>query len=85
MAKILMAKLKMFQMILFQQIPTESSPESVWFIKVKESFESAVEMIDEYENLTAPTLLYIEGKFMEKVDALAKGFLYKLFKKKTFL
>ena len=48
----------------------ESSPESVWFIKVKDSFESAVKMI--------------KGRFLEKVDVLAKGFLYKLFKEKTF-
>ena len=37
----------MFHMILFWQIPTESSPESLWFIKVEYSFESAVEIIDD--------------------------------------
>ena len=46
----------------------ESSPESVWFIKVKDSFESAVKII--------------KGRFLEKVDVPAKGFLRKLFKKK---
>ena len=55
--------------------PDESSPETLWFIKVKDSFKSAVEMIDDP---------YIEGRFMEKVDVLAKGYLYKLSKKKTF-
>ena len=53
--------------------PDESSPETLWFIKVKDSFESAVEMIDDYENVIAPGLPYIEGRFMEKVDVLAKG------------
>ena len=42
-------------------------------------------MINDYKNFIAPGLCYIEGRFMEKVDVLAKGFLYKLFKKKTFL
>ena len=39
-------------------------------------------MIDDYENAIAPGLPYIEGRFMEKVDVLAKGFLYKLSKRK---
>ena len=64
--------------------PDELSPESIWFIKVKDSFESAVEMIDDYENFIAPGLRYTEGRFLEKVDVLAKGFLYKLFNKRTF-
>ena len=64
--------------------PDELSPESIWFIKVKASFESAVEMIDDYENFIAPGLRYTEGRFLEKVDVLAKGFLYKLFNKRTF-
>ena len=60
-------------------VPDDSSPESVCFIKVKDLFES---MIDDYENLTAPVLCYIEGRFMEKVDVLAKGFLHKLSNRK---
>ena len=64
--------------------PDESSPETLWFMKVKDSFELAVEMIDDYENVIAPGLPYIEGRFMEKVDVLAKGYLYKLSKKKRF-
>ena len=39
-------------------------------------------MIDDYENFITSGLCYIDGRFMEKV-VLAKGFLYKLFKKKT--
>ena len=30
-------------------VSDEPSPESVWFIKVKNSFESAVEMIGDYK------------------------------------
>ena len=64
--------------------PDESSPESAWFINVKDPFESAVEIINNYENVIALGLRYNEGRFMEKVDVLAKGFLYKLSEKKTF-
>ena len=39
-------------------------------------------MIDDCENVTAPGLCYIEGRFMEKVDVLAKGFLHKLSNRK---
>ena len=39
-------------------VPDESFPESVWFIKAKDSFESAVEMIDDYKNVIAPGLSY---------------------------
>ena len=53
----------------------ESTSGSVWFIKVKDSFETAVEMINDYVNVIAPGLRYIEGRFMKKVDVLAKGFL----------
>ena len=65
--------------------PDKSSPENVWFIKVNDSFESAVEMIDDYKNVIAPGFHYIEGRFMEKVDVSAKGFLYELSKKKNIL
>ena len=41
-------------------------------------------MIDDYKNVIVPGLCYIEGRFMESVDVLAKGLLYKLSKKKTF-
>ena len=41
-------------------------------------------MIHNYKNFIAPGLRYIVGRFMEKVDVLTEGFLYKLFKKKTF-
>ena len=34
--------------------PDESPPDKVWFIKVKYSFESAVEMIDDYKNVISP-------------------------------
>ena len=61
--------------------PYESLLDKVWFIKVKHSFESAVEMIDDYKNIIAPGLRYIEGGFIENFDVLVKGFLYKLRKK----
>ena len=54
------------------------------FIKVKDSFESAVEVIHDYKHFIAPDPRYIEGRFMEQVDVLAKGFMYKLYKKNTF-
>ena len=44
-------------------LPDESSPESVWFIKVRDSLESAVEMINDYKNVITPGLCYIEGRF----------------------
>ena len=34
--------------------PNESPLDKVWFIKVKYSFVSAVEMIDDYKNVIAP-------------------------------
>ena len=40
-------------------------------------------MIHDNESFITPVLCYIEGRFMEKLDLLARGFLYKLFKKKT--
>ena len=61
----------------------ESSSESVSFIKVKNSFESAAEIIKNFKDVTACGLRYIEWWFIEKVDVLAKGFLYKLSKKKN--
>ena len=42
----------------YYAVPDESFPESVWFIKVKDSFESTVEMIDDYKNVFAPGLSY---------------------------
>ena len=66
-------------------VADESFPESVWFINVNDSFQSAVQMIDDYKNVIAPGLRYIEGRFMKKVDALAKGLSCKLSKKKTLL
>ena len=39
-------------------------------------------MIGDYENFITSGPCYIDGRFMEKV-VLAKGFLHKLFKKKT--
>ena len=66
-------------------VPDESSPESIWFIKVKDSFESVVKMMDNCKNGITPGIPYIEARFMEKVDVLAKGFLYKLSKKITFI
>ena len=65
--------------------PDMSFLENIWFIKVKDSFESAVEMMDDYENDIAPGRPYIEGRFIEKVYVLTKGFLYNLCKKKNIL
>ena len=44
-------------------VPDESSPGSVWIIKVKDSFESAVEMIDDSKNVITPGVRYIKGRF----------------------
>ena len=65
--------------------PDMSFLENIWYIKVKDSFKSAVEMMDDYENDIAPARLYIEVRFIEKVYVLTKGFLYKLCKKKNIL
>ena len=64
--------------------PDKTSSDSLWFIKVKDSCETNVEVVDDYGNIVAPGLSYIEGRFMEKVDILSKGYLYKLSKKRTF-
>ena len=58
-------------------------PDSLWFIKVKDSCETNIEVVDDYGNIVAPGMSYIEGRFMERVDILSKGYLYKLSKKKT--
>ena len=64
-------------------VPNESSPESVWFIKVKDSFEQLLR--DRWlRKFNCPWSPLYWGRFMEKVDVLAKWFMYKLFKKKTF-
>ena len=55
-------------------LPDESSPESVWFTRVKDSFESVVEMIDDCKNVITPGLHYIEGRF-KKLMFQPKGFL----------
>ena len=47
--------------------------------------ESAAKKIEAYKNFIVPGFRYIKGRFTEKVDVLAKGFLYKIFQKKTFL
>ena len=49
--------------------PDESFTESVWLIKVKDSFASAVEMIN-MSLIIVPGHRYTEGRFMEKVDVL---------------
>ena len=54
-----------------------SSPHSVWFIKIINRLESNVEIIDAYENKIAPGQSW-------KVEVSAKGFLFKLSKKKTY-
>ena len=41
-------------------------------------------MIDNYKTFIAPGLHCIEGRFMEKVDVLVKGFQCKLFKKNNY-
>ena len=62
-------------------MPDESSPGSVWLIKVKDSFESAVEMIDDCKNVITPGVRYIKSRF--KTLCFSQRFLYKLRKKKT--
>ena len=87
-AKVRMTKVRCFRCFYFSKYLLCSAarwviPESVWFIKVRDSLESAVEMINDYKNVITPGLCYIEGRF-KKLDVLAKGFLYKLRKKHSF-
>ena len=64
----------------------ESNPtnDSVWFIKVKDTFTAKVSMTDDYDHTIPVGSDYIEGQFMEKIDSNTKGYIYKLTKKKTF-
>lgn len=64
--------------------PDSSSQDSLWFIKIVDTVETNVEITDDYGNRIAPGLSCIEGRFLEKVEASAKGFLFKLSKKKTY-
>ena len=43
-------------------------------LEFKDSFESVVEMIDDYKNVITPGLHYIEGRF-KKLMFQPKGFL----------
>ena len=64
--------------------PDESSPENVWFIKVKDSFESAAKIITDYKNVTTCGLRYIEVSFTGKV-VLANDFCINYLRKKNIL
>ena len=55
-------------------VPDELSSDSVQFMKVKDSFQSAVETIDDYKNVIAPGLSYNEGRFMKKLRKVWKTF-----------
>ena len=62
----------------------KSSPDTVWFIQVKDSYNASVQMTDDYNNIIAAGMDYVEGKFLEKLHVVQKGTLYKLSKKKTY-
>lgn len=62
----------------------EKSSDTVWFIKIKDSYRAQKQMTDDYNNSIAPGMDYIEGKFMEKFHIVPKGTLYTLSKKKTY-
>lgn len=54
--------------------PDSSYPDNIWFIKIIDTFETTVEITDDYENKLAPGKSCIEGRFMEKMEVSAKGF-----------
>ena len=62
----------------------KSSSDTVWFIKVKDSNNASVQMTDDYNNIIAAGMDYVEGNFLEKLHVVQKGTLYKLSKKKTY-
>jgi len=62
----------------------ETSSDTNWFIKVKDSYCEQEQKTDDYNNIITPGMDYIEGKFMEKVHIEPKGTLYKLSKKKAY-
>ena len=45
----------------------ETSSDTNWFIKVKDSYCAQEQKTDDYNNIITPGMDYIEGKFMEKV------------------
>ena len=60
--------------------PDSSSPD-IWYIKIINT-ETNLEITDDYRNMIAPRQYCIESRI--KVEVLAKGFLFKLSKKKTY-
>ena len=50
--------------------PDESSPGSIWFIKVKDSYQAKVKITDDYNNSIAPGMDYMEGRHTTQRNSL---------------
>ena len=59
-----------------------SSPDIIWYIKIINTLETNLEITDDYGNMIVPGQYWTESRI--KVEVLAKGFLFKHFKKKTY-
>ena len=62
-----------------------NSPDTIWFVKVKENCEAENTITDDYGIQITAGQECIEGQFLEKLNTTTKGHLYRLDKKKTFL
>ena len=60
------------------------STETVWFIKINNSMKSTEDVTDDYSHTIPAGNEYLEGCFLEKDESSAKGYYYKLDRKKTF-
>ena len=65
---------------------SESSIDTVWFVKVDSEEEtSSEEVADDYGNVIIPGQIYFKAKFLEKVSAKKNSQKYKLMKRNTFV
>ena len=62
-----------------------NSPDTIWFVKVKENCEAENTITDDYSIQITASQEYIKGQFLEKLNTTTKGHLYRLVKKKAFL
>ena len=62
-----------------------NSPDTIWFVKVKENCEAENTITDDYGIQITASQEYIKGQFLEKLNTTTKGHLYRLDKKKAFL
>ena len=60
------------------------STETVWFIKINNYMKATEDVTDDYSYTIPAGNEYLEGCFLEKHESLAKGYYYKLDRKKTF-